>query len=256
MIGYIFALLPLYILVYLPISQILNGSPQTSTRQQTLSFNESFIAVEEPVSCPPHSYNTFILSHEPLIIYIENFLSGHESEHLLNISEDKFEPATVTTGEETSIRKDVRFSEVALLDRDDVVRCIENRARAFQGWQPNLHIERLRTQRYGIGGHYKHHFDWSGASRDADRMSTFMVYVDADCEGGGTEFPRGGGASFWTVMLVKENEATIMEEKKWDWSSSPSKETRYFGRIYNQMAEDMQKHGMQGCQSCRVGKLG
>jgi prolyl 4-hydroxylase len=79
---------------------------------------------------------------------------------------------------------------VALLDRDDIVCCIENRARAFQGWRPNLHIERLRTQRYGIGGHYKHHFDWSGASRDADRVSTFMVYVDADCEGGGTEFPR------------------------------------------------------------------
>jgi prolyl 4-hydroxylase len=76
------------------------------------------------------------------------------------------------------------------LDRDEIVRCIENRARAFQGWQPNLHIERLRTQKYGIGGHYKHHYDWSGASRDADRVSTFMVYVDADCEGGGTEFPR------------------------------------------------------------------
>lgn len=24
----------------------------------------------------------------------------------------------------------------------------------------------------------------------ADRVSTFMVYVDAECEGGGTEFPR------------------------------------------------------------------
>ena len=41
-----------------------------------------------------------------------------------------------------------------------------------------------------MGGHYKHHFDWSGGSRNQDRVSTFMVYVDADCEGGGTEFPR------------------------------------------------------------------
>lgn len=53
-----------------------------------------------------------------------------------------------------------------------------------------MHIERLRTQRYGVGGHYRHHYDWSGASRQADRTSTFMVYVDAQCEGGGTEFPR------------------------------------------------------------------
>jgi prolyl 4-hydroxylase len=105
-------------------------------------------------------------------------------------SENNFFPSTVSNGAETSILKDIRFSEVALLDRDDVVRCIEHRARAFQGWRPDLHIERLRTQRYGVGGHYRHHFDWSGASREADRVSTFMVYVDAQCEGGGTEFPR------------------------------------------------------------------
>jgi prolyl 4-hydroxylase len=105
-------------------------------------------------------------------------------------SEDKFEPSTVSTGADTSTQKDIRFSEVALIDRDDVVRCIEHRAREFQGWNSGLHIERLRTQRYGVGGHYKHHYDWSGASREADRVSTFMVYVDAQCEGGGTEFPR------------------------------------------------------------------
>ena len=96
----------------------------------------------------------------------------------------------MTSGSETSIKKEVRFSEVALIHRDDTVRCIEHRARDFQGWRPDIHIERLRTQRYGVGGHYTHHFDWSGASRAADRVSTFMVYVDANCEGGGTEFPR------------------------------------------------------------------
>ena len=83
------------------------------------------------------------------------------------------------------------------------MRCIEHRARAFQGWDPNLHIERLRTQRYGEGGIYKHHFDWSGASREQDRVSTFMVYVWGDgVEGGGTEFSRvrapiGGGEGGW-----------------------------------------------------------
>ena len=129
--------------------------------------------------------------------------------HPLN-SEDKFAPSTVSTGAETSIQKDIRFSEVALLDRDETVRCIEHRARAFQGWRSNLHIERLRTQRYGVGGHYKHHYDWSGASREADRVSTFMVYVDADCEGGGTQFPRlkmpETGKGSWCEFLECENE--------------------------------------------------
>ena len=59
---------------------------------------------------------------------------------------------------------------------------------------PNIRIERLRTQRYTAGGHYSHHFDWSGAGRGGggDRVTTFMVYVDVSegIEGGGTEFSR------------------------------------------------------------------
>jgi prolyl 4-hydroxylase len=138
----------------------------------------------------------------------------------LHDSEDKFIPSTVSTGSETSIQKNIRFSEVALLDRDDVVRCVEHRARAFQGWRSNLHIERLRTQRYGVGGHYKHHYDWSGASRDADRVSTFMVYVDANCEGGGTEFPRirmpETGQGKWCEFLECRDEADGNVEKRRD----------------------------------------
>ncbi|TVY93292.1 Prolyl 4-hydroxylase [Lachnellula willkommii] len=192
MLGYIAALLPLYVLVWIPLSNVLFGTPQKQklSDHQNAIFNSSLVATDEPLSCPPYNYNTFILSQEPLIIYIENFLTAEESAHLISISEDKWAASTVTSGTETSIQKDIRFSEVALVDRDDVVRCIEHRSRAFQGWRPDLHIERLRTQRYGVGGHYKHHYDWSGGSREADRVSTFMVYVDADCEGGGTEFPR------------------------------------------------------------------
>jgi prolyl 4-hydroxylase len=85
----------------------------------------------------------------------------------------------------------VRDSEVAVLDgsNDAVVRCIEVRARALQGWRPRLRVERLKIQRYGPGGHYAHHFDWHGG-RGADRLSSFLVYADANCTGGGTEFPR------------------------------------------------------------------
>lgn len=216
MLGYIAALPLLYVFVYLPISNSYFGTSQRPQGQHAATLNSSFIADDQPLSCPPHSYNTYVLSQEPLVIYIENFLSADESRHLIEIryfsqdssypafppdidgehvtnihdSKDKWAPSTVSTGAETSIQKDIRFSEVALIDRDDIVRCIEHRARDFQGWREDLHIERLRTQRYGIGGHYSYHYDWSGASREADRVSTFMVYVDAQCEAGGTEFPR------------------------------------------------------------------
>lgn len=104
-------------------------------------------------------------------------------------SEDKFETSTVANGDVVQVDLSVRLSEVALIDRDDVVRCIEERARSLQGWRSDLVIERLRTQRYGTSGHYVHHYDWSGHTK-ADRVSSFMVYLEANCTGGGTNFPR------------------------------------------------------------------
>jgi prolyl 4-hydroxylase len=96
-----------------------------------------------------------------------------------------FAPSTVWTGREESLDHSVRKSEKAALPRDSIVKCIEERARAFQGWRPDVFIERLWSQRYGPGGHYRHHYDGGSG-----RISSFMVYLDANCTGGGTNFPR------------------------------------------------------------------
>ncbi len=109
-------------------------------------------------------------------------------------SEPIFEPSTVTHdgGDSTQQDATVRDSEVALIPRTSTVRCIENRARALQGWRDEVWVERLRVQRYRPGGHYSHHFDWSSSRGGWGRVSSFMVWV-ADDEGGlvggGTEFP-------------------------------------------------------------------
>lgn len=84
MIGYLIALLPLYIFVYLPLSNLLFGT-QESSGKHVLSLNSSLIATNEPLACLNHKYNTYILSQEPLVIYIENFLSNDETKHLLDI---------------------------------------------------------------------------------------------------------------------------------------------------------------------------
>jgi prolyl 4-hydroxylase len=83
MLGYIVALLPLYVLVWVPLSGIIFGTSQKPSDRQNVVFNSSFVATDEPLSCPPYNYNTFILSQEPLIIYIENFLTTEESAHLV-----------------------------------------------------------------------------------------------------------------------------------------------------------------------------
>jgi prolyl 4-hydroxylase len=87
MLGYALALVPLYFFIYLPVSSMLHGTAQNPSDRDIVNFNfnVSSIASDEPLSCPPHSYTTHILSHEPLIIYIENFLSADESAHLLKI---------------------------------------------------------------------------------------------------------------------------------------------------------------------------
>ena len=87
MLGYALALIPLYFFIYLPVSSTLHGTAQKPSDRDLVNFhfNVSSIASDEPLSCPPHSYTTHILSHEPLIIYIKNFLSADESAHLLKI---------------------------------------------------------------------------------------------------------------------------------------------------------------------------
>lgn len=106
----------------------------------------------------------------------------------------------------------MRDSEVALIPRTDAVRCVEDRARAVQGWRDEVWLERLRVQRYRAGGHYAHHFDWSTGRGGWGRVSSFMVWVDDSdgsgeegeaLEGGGTEFPllRRVGDQRWCQFV-------------------------------------------------------
>jgi prolyl 4-hydroxylase len=92
MIGYIFALLPFYIFIYLPLSQLLFPSSSSSPSRPSSpsdhehTFNASFVALEDPdLVCPDHTYSTHILSREPLVLYLENWLSNDEITHLLEI---------------------------------------------------------------------------------------------------------------------------------------------------------------------------
>ncbi|KAI0396901.1 hypothetical protein F5Y17DRAFT_417276 [Xylariaceae sp. FL0594] len=192
----------LILLIHDPLTRYLTSGlePRPLPHTARPPVNESLVAADDDgtawsglENCVQDAYSVHIVSRAPLVVYIENFLSVEEREHLLEISEPLFEPSTITNdGQKTQRDTSVRDSEVALIPRTDVVRCIEARARAFQGWREDLWLERLRTQRYGPDQHYSHHFDWGNGARGWGRASSFMVWVAAseDLEGGGTEFPR------------------------------------------------------------------
>lgn len=87
-----------------------------------------------------------------------------------------------------------RSSDTATLDRDKVIEDIEARARAFPPYQSQSSglIKPLVVQKYGLAGQYKDHYDWflNDPSLTGNIESTFFVYIEANCTGGGTNFPR------------------------------------------------------------------
>ncbi|KAJ2987561.1 hypothetical protein NUW58_g4440 [Xylaria curta] len=197
MLSYVIACFA-FLLLYNPLTQYLTASkePRPLPRTPRPRINESLLAIDTsnetaPLNCAPDAYSVHILSKAPLAVYIENFLSLDERQHLLEISEPLFEPSTITNDGDKTLRNVlVRDSEVALIPRTEVVRCLEARARSFQGWRDDLWIERLRTQRYGPSQHASLTRPGAVHARFSLTDIYFMIWVEAnDIEGGGTEFP-------------------------------------------------------------------
>lgn len=217
--SFLFGFLAFMLVGYNPLIQLLQGlapgTPQIA-RTPRPQLQEELLALEDQnrsSSCAQDPrYSVHLVSREPLVIYVENFLTTEERAHLLEIrlvevqthheehevthrrSNPLFKPSTVTDDGGASSHRDttVRDSEVALIPRTDIVRCIEDRSRALQGWRDEVWIERLRVQRYAPNGHYGHHFDWSSSHGGWGRVSSFMVWVDDEggtLRGGGTQFP-------------------------------------------------------------------
>jgi prolyl 4-hydroxylase len=216
---YIFVLSPL-LRTYFPSFSLFDGSDtsvsfssSSSAKHQSYEKTDALVIPDPHLQCADSTYKTRILSREPLIVYIEGFLSDEEVRHFIDLafvlslpcpvptslliytspSSSHFQPSTIHHGGTESFNPSIRNSSRALLPRDHLVQCLEARAREFQGWRPDVYIERLWVQKYEAGGHYTYHFDWSGDVRrhGAGRLSTFMVYLgDKGVQGGGTKFPR------------------------------------------------------------------
>lgn len=118
-----------------------------------------------------------------------------------------------------STDESVRKSEKALIDRDETVQCIEQRALSIQGWPEDTFIERLWTQRYNVSGHYSLHYDWATSTKQSRRVSTFMVYLDTECEGGGVSTGLNL-ISDWEVKVLTRSQTNfpklqVPKDRKW-----------------------------------------
>ena len=112
----------------------------------------------------------------------------------MKISEPHFAQSGITFNDlKSRIDIDIRNSLSAVPERDAIVRDIENRALAFQGPTVPGPLEQLKVVRYHEQGKLSYHHDWfddiGARKRGRNRHSSFFVYLEANCTGGGTHFP-------------------------------------------------------------------
>ncbi|KAE8140300.1 hypothetical protein BDV38DRAFT_280296 [Aspergillus pseudotamarii] len=151
----------------------------------------SMVFVEPDVSlqCPVQPYQSYLFSQNPPVVYVASFVNDDEARHLIQQSGPNFAPAFVYGSGQTQVDQSSRKSHTALPDRDDVVRCLEQRARKSQEWEPGMTIEAISVQRYEENGFFTHHYDAFGETHKKDRKTTLNVFLQANCTGGGTHFP-------------------------------------------------------------------
>lgn len=144
------------------------------------------------------------LSYDPIMVYIENFLTDFEADHLKTLAEPLYQDSKVRKGRSTEQASeanaqdvvqnnpDRRISETAWLPSPDpVVSCVRDRAAEFEGYAPNVTLDRLAAVRYPVGGRFNIHYDWDGRrTKHIDRRTSFFATLEADhVVGGATYFP-------------------------------------------------------------------
>ncbi|KAK6865404.1 hypothetical protein PG995_001932 [Apiospora arundinis] len=150
-----------------------------------------FVDIDSGLQCEDYPLDGYVLHQDPLVMYIPSFVKPSEAAHIIDISEPGFGPAYVENDGKVVQDAESRRSETSMPPRDQTVRCIEQRVRNIQTWQPRdkKKLETLSTQRYQVGGFFTLHYDYFAQPGQPDRASTLNVYLEANCTGGGTHFP-------------------------------------------------------------------
>ena len=144
-------------------------------------------------------YQEDILSEDPKIIYIHNFLTDeNQINHLISLADELKKPSTIDTRHNpNAILKDVRTSESAHIGKstDEIITALENRACEYVGLSTK-HLEPMQIAVYDSGQKYSPHYDFfSGDSTEivkGNRNKTVLLYLNdlPDNAGGNTYFPK------------------------------------------------------------------
>jgi 2OG-Fe(II) oxygenase superfamily len=145
------------------------------------------------------------------ILTIDHFLSQGECDDYVKRGEDKgFEEASVSTQRGMVMMKNVRNNDRVIMDDASLAGHLWQRVQPFvplefEKWHPVGLNERFRFYRYDIGQRFDWHQDGCFERPNGERsFSTFMVYLNADFEGGETSFSTSSRSSVvWASVKVK-----------------------------------------------------
>jgi len=152
-------------------------------------------------TCLPQAYTTKIVSTDPLLIYIEDFLSRNDIDSLLAASDGLFKPS-MTTKYGRTVRDTERTSSSAALPVEEaVVACVLDRARNFMGTMLAPGRDEMGSPqlvRYKPKQKFNKHMDWypnwvpsaDGSDRKWNRPASFFVILHDNCTEGETYFPH------------------------------------------------------------------
>jgi prolyl 4-hydroxylase len=196
--------------------------------RQYISSSQLPGALEQYSFAHSQSYTTIAVSTDPLLIYISDFLSLSEIDHILKVTDELFVPSRVYAGSSSH-----RNSSSCVLPLSDPIHeLVVRRSKHFLDKVIEEHpaaglsyfdIEPLQLVRYGPSEYYHKHVDWFDTlhkenkgwnSRLYNRGASFFIYLEDECEGGGTEFPEISGAQLpESIMERSEKGISFIPQK-------------------------------------------
>ncbi|KAK1987717.1 hypothetical protein LZ30DRAFT_701304 [Colletotrichum cereale] len=161
-------------------------------------------APAERFVCAAPNYTTQIVSLDPLVIYIRDFLNEADVAGLLAAGEHGFRPSYVVKDGVAQGTPDRTSWSAGLPGEDAAVRCVTRRAEGFMGaaLAPGRdEVGAPQLVRYTAGQRFNVHRDWydafqpdasGGGGRDRrwNRVASFLAVLEDGCAGGETWFPR------------------------------------------------------------------
>jgi prolyl 4-hydroxylase len=147
----------------------------------------------------PAYERSYVLSADPMVAYLDDFLSADECLHIIEIARNKLKRARVSRKGDESVTKG-RTNQNAWVshDTDEIVLAVSSRISKLVGI-PLENAEALQVIYYDVDQQYKAHFDAYDLSKDlgrhytrrgGQRLVTTLTYLNDVEEGGGTSFPK------------------------------------------------------------------